>query len=63
MLGTGERKCVPASLRSDGPLSYLAGYRGQFLPVGVILMGCGILIAMAGLFGWFAIQGPATAQP
>ena len=41
----------------------LAGYLGQFLPVGVILTGCGILIAIAGLFGWFAIQGPATAQP
>ena len=40
----------------------LAGYLGQFLPVGVILTGCGILIAMAGLFGWFAIQEPATAQ-
>jgi len=46
---------------SDGPLSSLAGYLGQFLPVGVILTGCGILIAMAGLFGWFAIQEPATA--
>ena len=41
----------------------LAGYLGQFLPVGVILMGCGILIAMAGLFGWFAIQEKASAQP
>jgi hypothetical protein len=48
---------------SDGPLSYLAGYLGQFLPVGVFLTGCGILIAMAGLFGWFAILGSATAQP
>ena len=38
----------------------LAGYLGQFLPVGVILMGCGILIAMAGLFGWFAIQEKAS---
>ncbi len=41
----------------------LAGYLGQFLPVGVILMGCGLLIAMAGLFGWFAIQEKASAQP
>ncbi len=41
----------------------LAGYLGQFLPVGVILTGCGILIAMAGLFGWFAIQEKASAQP
>ncbi len=41
----------------------LVGYLGQFLPVGVILMGCGILIAMAGLFGWVAIQEPTTAQP
>jgi MFS family permease len=43
----------------------LAGYLGRFLPVGVILMGCGLLIAMAGLFGWFAIreQVPAQAAP
>jgi MFS family permease len=41
----------------------LAGFLGQFLPVGVILAGCGIVIALAGLFGWFAIQEPATAQP
>jgi len=33
----------------------LAASLGQFLPVGVILTGCGILIALAGLFGWFAI--------
>jgi len=41
----------------------LAGYLGHFLPVGVILTGCGLLIALAGLFGWFAIQEPASAQP
>lgn len=41
----------------------LAGYLGRFLPVGVILTGCGLLIAMAGLFGWFAIQEQAPAQP
>jgi hypothetical protein len=41
----------------------LAGLLGQFLPVGVILTGCGIMIALAGLFGWFAIQEPTTAQP
>lgn len=41
----------------------LAGYLGQFLPVGVILMGCGLLIALAGLFGWFAIQESAPVQP
>jgi len=33
----------------------LAASLGQFLPAGVILTGCGILIALAGLFGWFAI--------
>ncbi len=31
--------------------------------IGVVLTGCGILIAMAGLFGWFAIQEKASAQP
>ena len=41
----------------------LAGYLGQFLPVGVVLTGCGILMAMAGLVGWFAIQEKASAQP
>jgi len=41
----------------------LAGFLGQFLPVGVILTGCGIVIALAGLFGWFAIQEPTTTQP
>jgi MFS family permease len=41
----------------------LAGYLGQFLPVGLILAGCGLLIALAGLFGWFAIQEQASAAP
>jgi Na+/melibiose symporter-like transporter len=41
----------------------LAASLGQFLPVGVILTGCGLLIALAGLFGWFAIQEQAPAQP
>ncbi len=40
----------------------LAGYLGQVLPVGVILAGCGLLIALAGLFGWFAIQESGIAQ-
>ena len=40
----------------------LAGYLGQVLPIGVILAGCGLLIALAGLFGWFAIQEPLPAQ-
>ena len=34
----------------------LAGYLGQFLPVGTILMGSGLLIALAGLFGWFTMR-------
>lgn len=40
----------------------LAGYLGKFLPVGIILMGCGVLIALSGLFGWFAIRQKAFAQ-
>ena len=41
----------------------LAGYLGQFLPIGVILAGCGIMIALAGMFGWIAIREKASAQP
>jgi predicted MFS family arabinose efflux permease len=41
----------------------LAAFLGRFLPVEVILTGCGLLIAMAGLFGWFAIREQASAQP
>jgi MFS family permease len=41
----------------------LAGYLGHMLPVGMILMGCGLLIALAGVFGWVAIQERATPQP
>jgi len=41
----------------------LAAFLGRILPVGVILTGCGLLIAMAGLFGWFAIREQAPAQP
>lgn len=33
----------------------LAGYFGQFIPVYVIFAICGGLIALAGVFGWFAI--------
>lgn len=44
------------------PSVTLAGYLGQFLPVGVVLTGCGILMAMAGLFEWFAIGEQAFAQ-
>src|SRR5262249_600556 len=40
----------------------LAGYLGQHFPVAVVLAGCGILIALAGLFGWFAIPEPASAS-
>lgn len=41
----------------------LAASLGRFLPVGMILTGCGLLIALAGLFGWFAIQEKASTQP
>jgi predicted MFS family arabinose efflux permease len=39
----------------------LAGYLGQVLPVGMILMGCGLMIVLAGLFGWFAIREEVPA--
>lgn len=33
----------------------LAGYLGQFIPVYVIFAASGALIALAGLFAWFAL--------
>lgn len=33
----------------------LAGYLGQSLPVNIIFLGSGILIAFSGLFGWFVV--------
>lgn len=39
----------------------LAGFFGQFIPVNVIFAIGGILILVAGLFGWFAIPEPQDA--
>ncbi len=39
----------------------LAGFFGQFIPVNVIFAIGGILILVAGLFGWFAIPEPPKA--
>jgi predicted MFS family arabinose efflux permease len=39
----------------------LAGFFGQFIPVNVIFAIGGILILVAGLFGWFAIPEPPVA--
>ncbi|HVB25205.1 MAG TPA: MFS transporter [Ktedonobacteraceae bacterium] len=39
----------------------LAGFFGQFIPVNVIFAIGGILILVAGLFGWFAIPEPSVA--
>lgn len=39
----------------------LAGFFGQFIPVNVIFAIGGILILVAGLFGWFAIPEPPDA--
>jgi MFS family permease len=36
----------------------LAGYVAQFIPVYIIYAFCGLLIALAGVFGWFSIPGP-----
>lgn len=33
----------------------LAGFFGQFIPVYIIFATCGALIALAGMFGWFAL--------
>ncbi len=51
-----ETAMFAASLISVG----LAGYLGQFVPVGAIFAMSGIGFALAGLFGWFAI--PKQAQ-
>jgi predicted MFS family arabinose efflux permease len=51
-----ETAMFAASLISVG----LAGYFGQFIPVGAIFAISGIGFALAGLFGWFAI--PKQAQ-
>ncbi|WP_161977625.1 MFS transporter [Dictyobacter kobayashii] len=34
----------------------LAGYLGQFLPISWIFSGSGILIILAGVYGWFALK-------
>lgn len=39
----------------------LAGFFGQFIPVNVIFAIGGLLILVAGLFGWFAIPEPPVA--
>ncbi|MEO8970515.1 MAG: MFS transporter [Ktedonobacteraceae bacterium] len=39
----------------------LAGFFGQFIPVNVIFAIGGILILVAGIFGWFAIPEPPVA--
>ena len=39
----------------------LAGFFGQFIPVNVIFAIGGVLVLVAGLFGWFAIPEPPAA--
>ncbi|MHB8598938.1 MAG: MFS transporter [Ktedonobacteraceae bacterium] len=41
----------------------LAGFFGQFVPVNVIFAIGGILIFVAGIFGWFAIPEPPLLLP
>ncbi len=38
----------------------LAGYVAQFVPVYIIYAFCGLLIAFAGLFGWFSVPEPGS---
>ena len=38
----------------------LAGYVAQFVPVSIIFACCGLLITLAGLFGWFAVPEPKS---
>lgn len=43
--------------------STLAGFLGVLMPVYLILLGGGLLIALAGVFGWFALpQAPASDE-
>ena len=39
----------------------LAGYFGQFVPVNIIFAIGGALIAISGIFGWFALPKPEKA--
>ncbi|GAC1350699.1 MAG: MFS transporter [Ktedonobacteraceae bacterium] len=39
----------------------LAGYFGQFVPVNIIFALGGVLIALSGVFGWFALPEPEKA--
>jgi MFS family permease len=41
----------------------LAGYLGQFIPAYLLLLGGGVLITVAGLFGWFALPTAPTNAP
>ncbi|MEO7020291.1 MAG: MFS transporter [Ktedonobacteraceae bacterium] len=41
--------------------SVLAGFLGGLFPVYMILFGGGLLIALAGLFGWLALPAPVSA--
>ncbi len=53
-----ETAMYASSLVSIG----LAGYFGQFVPVNIIFAIGGVLIALAGLFGWFGIPAPAKGN-
>jgi predicted MFS family arabinose efflux permease len=41
----------------------LAGYFGQFIPVYIIYAVGGVFIALAGLFGWFALPKETSSAP
>jgi MFS family permease len=41
----------------------LAGYFGQFIPVYIIYAVGGVFIALAGLFGWFALPKETSSTP
>jgi MFS family permease len=48
-----------ASLISIG----LAGVLGSFIPVYLLLLIGGVLVALSGVFGWLALPAPAPATP
>lgn len=64
MIGRAQSVIETAMYASSLISAALAGYLGGFLPINVIFIIGGALIAVAGIFGWLALPKPApdTAQ-
>ncbi len=55
MMGRAESVIETGMYASSLISVALAGYFGQFIPVNIIFAIGGALLAVAGIFGWFAI--------